>query len=223
MDLKQLIECGQAITVNNVAYYRWLIDAEEYFMGLPNTRYLIMAQKPLHEANENGENQIVRYRSVAKITAILTKIYDNQKESFLQETITTPLLSIFQDTRLIEIEKEFEQAIVFKNEGQYGHSVIEACKAEESMMKEVCKHFNIGFAPTSPIGALIDKLQENHIIPINGMIAGYPVMRNKAAAHGTESDTYVPTELDAEFEINRCAALLLYLYNKSGMGDDLDG
>lgn len=223
MELKQLIECGQNITTNNATYYRWLIDTEEFLSNLPNTRYFAIAKGPLDDANKNGENQIIRNRSVAKITAILTKIYDNQQESFLQNNITTPLLSIFQDPRLIEIQKEFEQAIVFKNEGQYGHSVIESCKAAESMMKEVCKYLNIDCGNKSSIGGLIGKLQNENIIPIDGMIAGYPVMRNKAAAHGSEIGTYVPTVLDADFEINRVAALLLYLYKRSGMEVDENG
>jgi hypothetical protein len=37
-------------------------------------------------------------------------------------------------------------------------------------------------------------------------------MRNQASGHGADEDTYEPTNEDAVFEINRGAALLIYLY-----------
>ena len=217
MTLQEMIEQGRSIIETNGDHYYWLITVEEYLDALPNSSYANKAKQPIKDCRLFGQYKDRKQDTMRQIIAILQRIYDNEQEKFLRENINMPLLSMFEDTRANIVKNEFELSIQFKNEGRYQQSVIEVCKSLESMMKVVCKHHGIVYGEKDTYNNLAKILKDNGILPLNGMIDGHQVMRNKASGHGADEDTYEPTKEDAVFEINRGAALLIYLYEKSGM------
>ena len=219
MTLQEIIEQGKNITSETPEYYFWLDNVEQYLNSLPTKSYLDQATAAINDCKEHGENSILRKRGTFKIVAVLMHIYDNEQEKFLHECVSKPLLSIFEDTRVSIVKEEFELSIQFKNEGRYKQSVTEMCKSLESMMKDICKYRGITYDEKDTFNKLVNILKDNRIIPLNGMVDGHQVMRNKNSGHGADEDTYEPTKEDAVLEINRGAALLIYLYEKSGMKD----
>ena len=217
MTLQEMIEQGRSIIETNGDHYYWLMTVEEYLDVLPNSSYANKAKQPIKDCRFFGQYKDRKQDTMRQIIAILQRIYDNEQEKFLRENINMPLLSIFEDTRTNIVKNEFELSIQFKNEGRYQQSVMEVCKSLESMMKVVCKHNRIAYSEKDNYNNLTKILKDNGILPLNGMIDGHQVMRNKASGHGADEDTYESTKEDAVFEINRGAALLIYLYEKSGM------
>ena len=217
MTLQEMIEQGRSLIETNGDHYYWLITVEEYLDALPNSSYANKAKQPIKDCRFFGRNKDRKQDAVRQIVAILQRIYDNEQEKFLRENINMPLLSMFEDARVNIVKNEFELSIQFKNEGRYQQSVVEVCKSLESMMKVVCKHRGIAYNEKDTYNNLVKILKDNEILPLNGMVDGHQVMRNKASGHGADEDTYDPKKEDAVFEINRGAALLIYLYEKSGM------
>lgn len=217
MTLQEMIEQGRSLIETNVDHYYWLITVEEYLDALPNSSYAIKAKQPIKDCRFFGRNKDRKQDAIRQIIAILQRIYDNEQEKFLQENVNNPLLSIFEDVRLSIVKDEFELSVQFRNEGRYKQSVVEVCKSLESMMKVVCKYRGIAYNETDTYNNLAKILKDNEILPFNGIVDGHQVMRNKASGHGADEDTYDPKKEDAVFEINRGAALLIYLYEKSGM------
>lgn len=220
MTLQEMIEKGRNITDNNEDYYYWIDSVEIYLDELPNKSYVTKVSQSINNCRTLGYHTMRRKESVNQIVAILKRVYDNEQEKFLQEKVSTPLLSIFEDTRVSIVQNEFELSIQFRNEGRYKQSIIEVCKSLESMMKVVCKHRGITYNEKDTYNDLAKILKDNGVLPLNGMLDGHQVMRNKASGHGADENTYEPTKEDAVFEINRGAALLIYLYEKSGMRDN---
>lgn len=217
MTPQEMIEQGRSLIETNGDHYYWLITVEEYLDALPNKSYANKAKQPIENCRFFGRNKDRKQDAIRQIIAILQRIYDNEQEKFLQENVNNPLLSIFEDVRVSIVKDEFELSVQFKNEGRYKQSVIEVCKSLESMMKVICKHRGITYNEKDTYNNLAKILKDNGILPLNGMVDGHQVMRNKASGHGADEDTYEPKEEDAVFEINRGAALLIYLYEKSGM------
>lgn len=217
MKLEEMIEQGRNIKDNDENYYYWIDTVEQYLDGLPNKSYISKAMESINNCKALGYSTIRRKESVNRIISILKRVYDNEQEKFLQENLSTPLLSIFEDTRMSIVKNEFEAAVQFRNEGRYEQAITEACKSIESMMKEVCNHCGITYTNKDSYCNLAKLLESNNILPINDMVLGHQRLRNSASAHGADACTYEPTKEDAVFEINRGAALLIYLYEKSGM------
>ena len=215
-----MIEQGRNITSETPEYYFWVDNVERYLDSLPNKSYMDQARTSINDCKEHGENGILRKRGVFKIVAILMRIYDNEQEEFTQENVNKPLLSIFNDDRMRYVKQEFEDAVNHLNEGRYKQSVIFACKSVESAMKASCDFIGIEYDENKDsFDKLASRLKEGEVLPLDGMIAGHQTMRNKVS-HGTNQNTYDPVKEDAILEINRNAALLIYLYNKSGMSDN---
>lgn len=221
MTLQEMIEQGKNIIEANEDHYYWLITVEEYLNALPNNSYANKAKQPIENCRFFGRNKDRKQDAVRQIVAILQRIYDNEQEKFLHECVSKPLLLIFEDTRVSVVKNEFELSIQFKNEGRYKQSITEMCKSLESMMKVVCKYCGITYNETDAFNKLVKVLKDNRILPFNGIVDGHQVMRNKTSGHGADENTYEPIKEDAVFEINRGAALLIYLYEKSGMQDNL--
>lgn len=220
MTLQEMIEQGRNITNETPEYYFWVGNVERYLNGLPNKSYLDQARAAINDCKEHGENSILRKRGTFKIVAVLMRIYDNEQEKFLQDNVTTPLLSIFEDNRMRYAKQEFEDALQHLNEGRYKQSITWACKAVESTMQAVCLYKDNSLNVNVPFGTLVGMLNNLGIITVNGMLDGHATMRNKTSAHGTNDRTYEPIKEDAVFEINRGAALMIYLYEKSGIRDN---
>lgn len=220
MTLQEMIEQGRNITDNNDKFYYWVDTVEKYLEALPNKSYISKAEKQISNCRELGHNTIRRKESINQIIAILIRIYDNEQEKFLQENVNDPLLSIFEDDRMCYVKQEFEDAVKHLNEGRYKQSVIFACKSVESIMKAICDFVGIEYDENKDtFDKLSSHLKECGVLPLDGMIAGHQVMRNKVS-HGTNPNTYDPSKEDAILEVNRNAALLIYLYDKSGMRDN---
>lgn len=217
MNLEEMIKIGKNNTENDENYYYWLEKVEEYLSNIPNKTYIEKAKDAIKNARFFDNNFGNGKKAKKQITAILMTIYDNEQEKFLEENITKELLSIFTDIRLKDVKEQFEEAIKFKNMEQFKQSVIEICKSIESMMKLICKEKRYIYNETDSFDSLLKILKENNIIPLNGMISGFQIMRNKTSAHGATDTTYEPDKYDVNFEINRGASLLLYLYEKSNL------
>ena len=212
MTLEEMIQFGKSNPQETPEFYYWVNTVQEYLKAIPNHLYITQATPALIACAHHGENSIKRNSAVSQITAILMRIYDNQQESFLQEQTTAPLLSAFKNHIMQPVQTEFELAIQCKNEGRYQHAIIEACKAVESMCKIVCDLHHVQYDPKDTFSKLVQYLRQIGIVPLDGLLDGYPIMRNKTSAHGATTQTYLPTLDDATFEINRAAALIVYLY-----------
>lgn len=217
MNLEEMIKKGKEKTDNNENYYYWLDTVEEYLNNIPNKTYIEKAKNAIKNGRDLGCSSTKRNESKAQITAILMRIYDNQQEEFLNENITKELLSIFTDSRLENVKKQFEKAIQFKNEERFEQSLTEILKSIESMMKLICQLNKLDYEEDFTYKKLTDVLIQHNIIPLNGLLDGFHIMRNKTSAHGKTSTTYTPDKNDVNFEINRGASLLIYLYEKSNL------
>ncbi|MBQ8625968.1 MAG: hypothetical protein IJ419_07400, partial [Agathobacter sp.] len=118
MTLQEMIEQGRNITSETPEYYFWVDNVERYLDSLPNKSYIDQTRTSINDCKEHGENSILRKRGIFKIVAILMRIYDNEQEKFLQDNVTTPLLSIFEDERMRYAKQEFEDALQHLNEGR---------------------------------------------------------------------------------------------------------
>lgn len=220
MTLQEMIKQGHSIVEINGDHYYWLNTVEEYLDALPNSSYANKAKQPIQDCRFFGQYKDRKQDAVRQIVAILQRIYDNEQEKFLQDNINKPLLSIFKDDRMRYAKQEFEDAIQHLNEGRYKQSITWACKSVESTMQAVCLYKDSSLNVNVPIWTLIGMLKNLGIVTVDGMLAGHATMRNKTSAHGTNDSTYIPRKEDAIFEINRGAALMIYLYEKSGMRDN---
>ena len=215
MDIQNIILKGKSIQTNNEDYYFWLDEVETYLSNLPNQEYINKAMPIIKNAQNLGIYEMRRNESISQLIAILKKIYSQPKEIFIDKSIGIPLLSIFTDSKLQFVQEGFETTIQLFNEGRYNEAIVGMCKTIETEMKLICKYKYIEYSEKDSFDKLVQKLKENSILPLNGMLTGYQTMRNKTSAHGIDDKTYVPTQIDAEFEINRGASLLIYLYKKS--------
>lgn len=217
MNLEEMIKKGKEKIDNNEDYYYWLNIVEEYLNNIPNKTYIEKAKNAIKNGRDLGYSPTRRNESKAQITAILMRIYDNQQEEFLDKNVSKKLLSIFNNPLLHNVEEEFEEAIKFNNMGQFKQSIVEICKSIESIMKLICKEKGYTYNEGDSFDKLVQIMKENNIIPLNGILSGYQTMRNKTSAHGSTDTTYNPDKYDANFEINRGASLLIYLYEKSNL------
>lgn len=221
MTLSKMIAFGHSNPKESADFYYWVQKVETYLKTIENRQYLVCATPWIYDCMNHGANSIKRHSAVSHITATLMRIYDNQQETYLNENVASPLLSIFKDARLQPVQTSFESAIQCKNEGRYEHAITDACKAIESMCKVICSELCIPYNDKDTLSKLIQKLRVAQVLPFDGMLDGCQVMRNKTAAHGQASGAYTADINDANFEINRTAAVLLYLYNRSSMNSSM--
>ena len=216
MILQTMIEQGRTIIEETPEYYLWIERVEEYLTKLPNTCYIEQLQTTIKNCKELGYNSIRRRQGINRILAVLIQI-DNHEEEFIQNNISKPLLSIFTDNRMLLVKREFEEAVQHLNEGRYIQAITEVSKSIESMMKEICRQKEITYTDKDTYSKLAQLLENHNVLPVKDMLAGHQRLRNAASAHGADSSTYELRKEDAVLEINRSAAVLVYLYEKSGM------
>ena len=221
MRAKELIQQGQEIVKNKTGCYGWLLSVDNYFKVLNNNQYFDYAQKLIHDCQFFTEGSQIQIQKLEQLLAVLQQLECLENDEFTQQHIYNPLMCVFNDARLSYSEKEFHEAIVEYNAKRYKQAITGVCQATESAMKAICL-YKTGTNIQGDFGTLANKMEELELVPIHNMLSGYSKTRNESI-HGTNNWTYEPSDIDAMFEINRFASLILFLYQKSGMGDDLDG
>lgn len=221
MTPQKLIDLAKTITENDNNYYKLLDDIEYYLKNLPDKSHLDKAREALRIGRIHGMNKNFRTQSLNQIISVLESVCEIQGGVLIETT--NPLTQIFQNSKLALAKEQFDKAIVFKNTGYHDEAITTICRAMESEMKVICEYIGIPYDEKDTFVKLADKMYEHNIVPKQGMLSGYPIVRNKSTGHGIDQNTYIPGKSDAEFEINRGASLMVYLYQKSGMGDNLDG
>ena len=221
MRAKELIQQGQEIIRNKTECYGWLLSVDNYFKVLNNNQYFDDAQKLIQDCQFFTKGSQIQIQKLEQLLAILQQLECLENDEFTQQHIYNPLMCVFNDTRLSYSEKEFNEALVEYNAKRYKQAITGVCQATESTMKAIYLH-KTGTNIHGDFGALVNKMEELELVPIHNMLSGYSKTRNESI-HGTDNWTYEPSNIDAMFEINRFASLILFLYQKSGMGDDLDG
>lgn len=220
MDLNKLISIGKQLIDNKQGGAEWVLHIEAYLKNI-NTDYRKDLERLIKDCKFFPDGGSTQHDCMKKIVAILNMLSVLENEPFLNDNMHQPLMTIFHDNRLRYAEAEFKEAIADYNAGRYKQSVAWVCKSTESAMKAIYL-YKTGETIQCEFGPLVAKMNEFGFIPIDKMLSGYSKTRNEAV-HGTDASTYEPTNIDAMFEINRFASLILFLYQKSGMGDDLDG
>ena len=221
MRAKELIQQGQEIVSNKTGCYGWLLSVDNYFKVLNNNQYFDYAQKLIHDCQFFTEGSRMQIQKLEQLLAVLQQLECLENDNFTQQHIYEPLMRVFNDTRLSYAEKEFNEAIIEYNAKRYKQAITGVCQATESAMKAIYLH-KTGAQAQGEFGPLVNKMDELGLVPIQNMLLGYSKTRNESI-HGTDAWTYEPSDIDAMFEINRFASLILFLYQKSGMGDDIDG
>ena len=220
MLLKDLIDYATKLKDADDDFFYWLEEVDCFATSIECSNYVTRIKKIISKEQACSSNCLTVKATKSKILGILRKIQIIENERYISKNINVPLLSIFNDSRIAIVQREFESAVSSYQNHLYQQSVIESVKALESMMKTICEIKGIAYNEKITFDNIAKLLVDNGILPFNGILSGQNVIRNKSSAHGATTTSYITAESDAMLELNRSASALLYLYEK-GLKDTI--
>jgi hypothetical protein len=157
------------------------------------------------------------------------------QSDYVFESITKPLLELFDHADFVAARAEFESAVSFFLDGSdhYSDCITNAVKAFESVMKVVLAKNDHLPNPDLPAAKLVKAVIEAGIIDasfasqseatvalLNQLSAiltsGAVTVRNRLGAHGAGTRTAPPEKILVEFTLHQVSALILLIGRSAG-------
>lgn len=151
--------------------------------------------------------------------SLLVRVIDSD---FMHSKVVSPTLSLIRSSGFAGVEAEFTAALEHHRYGREEAAIVEALKAFESTMKQICDERGWNYDRDRDTSVrLIDIVLENELLP--GWVleqfthlrlllsSGTPVTRNKVASHGSGSTPRVVPPYLATYAIHTAGANILLL------------
>ncbi len=147
-------------------------------------------------------------------------------QKFTHEQIKCPDLTLLNEGRFSEANKEFRQAHEEYKAGNYDDCIHDCCNAFESVMKVILTDKGLLFKATDPASKLLTVIFDQEIIPaymqneFTGLRtileSGVHTVRNKEGGHGTGVNPRNIPKYIATFQLHQTAAAIILLAEAAG-------
>lgn len=139
---------------------------------------------------------------------------------YLHSQTVEPALQLLSRRAFEGAEHEFLKAHEHFRHGENEDAIVDAARAFESTMKQICDELDWEYSERAMakdlIRAVIDnglfpKWQENHLNSLKTLLEGLPTLRNKSGSHGLGSEIREVPEDMAAFAIHLAASNIVFM------------